>query len=275
LIGKIKHPNIVRLYDSGRIRLAYQSKKPSAYELAVGEVSTAVVSSGADDAPTHAGERETSLPYIVMEYLEGETLAELLERETSIEASRAVDLLLPVISALSAAHSHDVVHRDLKPHNVFLATGPAGLNPMVLDFGVAKFVGDGVDELTKTASILGTPEYMAPEQARGLSRVSPAADQYSVAIVLYRALSGKTPYDAQSFIELIHEVAAGAGNPLANVAPFLPAGLVAIVDRAMATAPEDRFDSMTDFGRALLASASPNGRAAWTSTFEEWVDVIL
>jgi serine/threonine-protein kinase len=218
--------------------------------------------------------QETSLPYIVMEFLEGETLQGLIDREDKVPIDRAVDLVLPVISALSAAHAHEVVHRDLKPHNVFLANGPGGsVVPMVLDFGVAKFVGDGVDDLTKTASILGTPEYMAPEQARGISRVTHAADQYGVAVVLYRLLSGRAPYDAGSFIELIHEVAAGGGNPLGVVAPELPDALAAVVEKAMARLPEDRYGSMTEFGRALLPFASQAGQTAWAEAFEDWVEV--
>src|SRR5947209_10727305 len=124
---------------------------------------------------------EGDTPYLVMEFLEGETLDALLARRTVLPVADAVDLMLPVISAVSTAHEHGVIHRDLKPQNIFLSRGPWGeAIPKVLDFGVSKLVDDGeAVALTGTQAMLGTVTYMSPEQARGARGVDARSDQYA------------------------------------------------------------------------------------------------
>jgi serine/threonine-protein kinase len=130
---------------------------------------------------------EGGAPFLVMEYLDGEDLASLLVREGRLAVERATDLLLPVLAGVDAAHQAGIVHRDLKPENIFLLRAPGGeLHPKVLDFGIAKVLDPaGSLTLTRTASLLGTPYYMSPEQARGARDVDGRTDQYALGVILY------------------------------------------------------------------------------------------
>src|SRR5262249_31155987 len=140
--ARIRHPNVVDIYDVGE---------------------------------------QDDFTFLIMEYLEGEDLLHVLRRENRLEVARAIDLLLPVIAAISAAHDQGVIHRDLKPGNIFLARGSYGdLTPKVLDFGISKLINEQVtDGLTQTGAVMGTPFYMSPEQALGKGSVDERSDQYS------------------------------------------------------------------------------------------------
>jgi serine/threonine protein kinase len=218
---------------------------------------------------TDVGEQEGT-PYLVMEYLEGEPLSRMLKRERRQEIAPLVDLMLPIIDAVSVAHGKGVIHRDLKPDNVFLTLTRSGdYHPKVLDFGISKLLNDCSDPmLTGTQAVLGTPHYMAPEQALQGRDVDGRADQYSLGVMLYEGVTGQTPHhDTDSLARLVVAISTGQFDPPSSVRPDLPPEFEAIIMRAMARQPEDRFPSVAALGAALLPFASERGRAAWEPVF--------
>src|SRR5262249_31046260 len=141
-----------------------------------------------------------ALSYLVMEFLEGEDLANHLARVGPMSEQEISDILLPVCAGLAAAHDEGVIHRDLKPENIFLAhTRHGGLQPKVLDFGVSKVSGGAKSmALTGTAATFGTPFYMPPEQLRGARQADHKSDQYAMGVVLYECLTGRRPFEAEN-----------------------------------------------------------------------------
>src|SRR5688500_13560645 len=133
-------------------------------------------------------------PFIVMELLSGETLSAIIEREGRLTSVRAVQLLLPIADALSAAHAKGFVHRDVKPDNVFVVVGDEQLQPKLVDFGIVKLEQrDKNSKLTQVGTVLGSPDYMSPEQARGLENIDLRSDVWSFSVMLYEAIAGHTP----------------------------------------------------------------------------------
>ena len=160
---------------------------------------------------TDLGQTAHKVPFLVMELLSGQTLAALCKAERRLEPARAVHIARQILSALGAAHARGIVHRDLKPENVFLIQ--RGGDPdfvKLLDFGIAKLL-DEVDapELTRAGQVVGTPTYMAPEQARGEKTVDGRADLYGVGAILYRMVTGQRPYTAPNFNALLFAIAQG------------------------------------------------------------------
>jgi len=198
------------------------------------------------------GHSEQGDAFIVMELLHGNSLAHLLSTESRLPAVRAVQLLLPVADALSAAHSKGIIHRDLKPDNIFLASYEDQIQPKLVDFGIVKLTGQETFDkhLTQAGSVLGSPEYMSPEQARGREDLDHRTDIWSFAVVLYEVLSGTTPFSGASYNALLRSVVEDEPTPLSN---YLAADetLWAIVRRGLEKRPEARFSSMNEFGRAL------------------------
>ncbi len=133
-------------------------------------------------------------PYLVMELLDGEDLAHRLEREAPLSVEQTVRLILPIASAIAAAHDAGIVHRDLKPSNVVLARRWAGIEPVVVDFGISKALGVTHDATTSSRLVAGTPQYMAPEQLRAPNELTPAVDQYALGALMYHCLTGGTPF---------------------------------------------------------------------------------
>lgn len=193
--------------------------------------------------------------YLVMELLEGESLATRLERGT-LPPRETLDVALSVTSALARAHQFDVVHRDIKPGNIFLCRTPHGLRVKVLDFGIARVLGAA--RLTETGAVLGTPEYMSPEQSIG-GEVGPASDLYSLGVVLFEALTGRLPFLA-SGARLLVAHAFEKPPRLGEVAPQVAPDLAAIVDRLLEKVPSARFPDAHALRDALLtvrASMTP------------------
>jgi serine/threonine protein kinase len=185
---------------------------------------------------------------LVMEHLVGETLADRLKRTGPIEPDEAFPLLLPALRGVAAAHAHQVVHRDLKPHNIFLCTGADGdyVTTKVLDFGISKILGPASEgqDLTVSGKAMGTPAYMAPELVSGDRVASRRTDVYGFGAVLYETLSGHRPFEGLSGIPLFEQIAKTPPTPLTTFRPGLAPEVVEVVERAMAKDPGQRYRSV-------------------------------
>jgi serine/threonine protein kinase len=204
------------------------------------------------------GTTEEGIPFLVMELLRGETLRALLDKQGRLPAAVACDFALQILAGLSAAHALGIVHRDLKPDNVYLVPGPAG-QPLLklLDFGVAKLEAPPTGRgLTKTGTILGTPEYMAPEQATEAAHVDARADVYSLGAMLYEMLSGEPIFRAPSIEAALLASQFGPRVPLEELTFDLPSGLATVIARSLALEPAARFQSAQAFAAALAPFAS-------------------
>ncbi len=216
---------------------------------------------------TDVGEDE-GVAYLVMEYLEGETLNELVNKSPKgrLSLPRTLDILLPVAAALDEAHRNGVVHRDLKPENVFIAKSAGGRAiPKILDFGVSKLANAGIPTTTAVSSILGTPHYMSPEQARGDREVDGRADQYSFALMIFECITGTLPFRSDNVVALIHEVTRGVGTPPSTFVPDLPMELDIVLLKALGSDPEYRYASLAELGEKLLPFASVRAKETFSS----------
>ena len=212
------------------------------------------------------------LPYLVCEYLDGTDLSTLLERRGKLDVLLAVNVVRQVCRALAAAHEKGIVHRDMKPENVFLVGDPDLPVVKVIDFGISKVDGLGGASLTKTGRVMGTPAYMPPEQARG-GRVDHRADIYGVGAILYHALTGQMPFDYDDVGEALSAVLTRDPPRPRSIAPQVPPALELVIERAMAKQPEHRYANMDEldaelepFGAEARATSmlppEPNGAAA-------------
>jgi len=211
---------------------------------------------------------EDGIPFLVMEFFEGQTLGELLASRGALDAEESLALLLPVVSAIATGHERGVINRDLKPDNIFLAKGPWGDRiPKVLDFGVSKLTTDESKPITRTMSVLGTAAYMSPEQARGAKLVGFPSDQYSLGLILYEMLTGKRAFPGENRLEILYNVTHGAIRPARLVNPAISAEVEAVLTRMLRIAPTDRFSSLQECGRALLPLADAKTRMAMANAF--------
>jgi serine/threonine-protein kinase len=204
-----------------------------------------------------------------MEFLHGEDLAQRLERLGPIGAEELADIMLPVCSAVAAAHAAGITHRDLKPQNIFLASGTRRVHPKVLDFGISKG-NDAVTQagtLTGTGAMIGTPYYLAPEQIMDSKSAGSASDQYALGIILYECLTGRRPYDGENLFVVFQGIVGGTPRRPRELRPEIPAEMEEVVLRAMKSDPKLRFATIEDFGRALLPFASGRARVIWDEAF--------
>jgi eukaryotic-like serine/threonine-protein kinase len=191
-------------------------------------------------------------PYIVMELVQGETLSVAIAREGHISAIRAVQMLLPVADGLRLAHDRTIVHRDIKPDNIFLAMDPLRrLQPKLLDFGIAKVGPANLDgRLTQIGVVLGSPEYMSPEQAVGADDVDERTDVWSLAVVLYEMVTGTVPHRKANYNALMQAIIHDDAQPITEHAEG-DASLWQVVSRGLSRDRDLRWSSMAEFGEAL------------------------
>ena len=191
--------------------------------------------------------------YIVMELLEGEPLSNVLDRERRLPVATACEYTLQILEALEAAHALHVIHRDLKPENVFVTFAAGRPVLKLIDFGIAKARRTDPQQrnLTVAGVVMGTAEYMAPEQARSADKVDPRSDLYAVGVMLYEMLSGVRPVQGDDARVIALKVERGEIAPLVQSAPDVPRELAGLVHRAMAARPELRFASATEMRLAL------------------------
>lgn len=191
--------------------------------------------------------------FIAMELLEGEDLAARLARGARLPTHRAIRIARELCAGLAAAHAQGIVHRDLKPGNVFLAKDAQGNEiAKILDFGISKVrVESPADELTRTGTMLGTPQYMAPEQFRGSKSVDARADLHALGSVLYEMLSGRMACEARTLEQLIAQKLDAPPRPLHEIAPDVPRAVTQIVDKALALEPDARWQSAAEMDAAL------------------------
>jgi serine/threonine protein kinase len=213
--GRINHPNVVDVYD--------------------------------------VGQHDDSF-FLVMELLRGEPLTSALSRR-DLTVREVLDLLLRAMRGVAAAHRQGVVHRDLKPDNIFLAYEDDGVGrePKVLDFGISKVSNEGQinPRLTRTGAVVGTPYYMSPEQIRGSDSLDRRADVYAFGVILYEALTGQVPFIADTYGALVLEIATGTPKTPDDLVPGLPVELSRVVMRAMARNAPDRFSDLESLIHAL------------------------
>ncbi|UQA63649.1 serine/threonine protein kinase [Polyangium aurulentum] len=221
--GSIGHPNICEIHDLGRL----------------------------DDGT----------PYLVMERLVGETLDERIKREGALPERDIADVMSQVLSALAAAHAKGIIHRDLKPENIFLVRR-AGSAPLakLLDFGISKAIDadEHAADLTMPGIVMGTPYYMAPEQARGDRGLDHRVDLWAAGVILYESLSGRRPFVARNYNALLVQILTSKHRPLSEVRPGITPALERVVDKALSKMREDRFQAAGEFHDAIRRALEPD-----------------
>ncbi len=206
-------------------------------------------------------------PFLVMELVDGESLAERLAREGTLPLVVAVGLILPVLSAVAELHGAGIIHRDLKPGNVLLGRGRNGeACPKVADFGVSR-ADDDSPGLTASGVVVGTYAYMPPEQARASKTATEHADQYAIGAILYECVTGRAPFQGESPYDLTHAILHERLAPPSERNAYLPSALDAVILRALSREPEARFGCVEDFAAALLPFAEPDVAARWADEF--------
>jgi serine/threonine protein kinase len=231
IAAAIKHPNVVNIFDVG-----FQG----------------------------------STPYLVMELLEGQDLEALMYAQGSMPESTLVDIIVPIVAGLAAVHDAGVIHRDLKPGNIFLARGRnEEIEPKLLDFGISKAAESEQFKLTTARGLLmGTPLYMSPEAIQG-SEITALSDQYSLGVVLYECCTGFNPFAADTLAETVRRVTTGDFPPIAQQNGALSKRMARIIGRAMSLDPSHRFSSLREMGRELLFLAGQRTRITWSLSFGE------
>ncbi|HEX6272495.1 MAG TPA: serine/threonine-protein kinase [Polyangiaceae bacterium] len=202
--------------------------------------------------------------YLVMEFLDGEGLGNRIKARGRLTAQELSPIAFQLMEGLAAAHGAGIIHRDLKPDNVFLLRTRGGKADFVklLDFGISKFSalsGDSGFSMTRTGAVMGTPYDMAPEQAKGSRELDHRVDIYATGVILYEALTGQVPFNADTFNELLFKIVLEEPKPLEQVDPSIDRGFAAIVSKAMARDPAHRFQNATDMQNAVSMWANGNG----------------
>ncbi|CAN93810.1 Protein kinase [Sorangium cellulosum So ce56] len=263
-VYEVRHKSLGRLFalkvlrrdiaqDAELVARFIQEAKAAA---AIGHPNIVAVSDfGAIEVETGQAE----LPFFVMEFLSGTSLASLLRTEKTLPADRVGQIMLQCAAALGAAHSAGVIHRDLKPDNVYLVRNGDQEFVKLLDFGVAKVTGG--KRLTRIGMVFGTPHYMSPEQAEG-KRIDARADIYALGVLMYECFAGRVPFEADTYMGVLTKHMYMSPEPLEQVMPDATAlgAFGPIVMRCLAKNPEERFSSMADLVEAIELALDPPGR---------------
>ena len=218
---------------------------------------------------TDVGEVD-DVAYLVMEYLEGESLSSRIAREAPLSPDVIADTLLPVAVALHEAHAMGIIHRDLKPDNIYLTRSVQGnIHPKILDFGISKVLGDESPKLTYASNVmLGTPNYLSPEQLESPHSITPRSDQYSLGVVIYEAATGNNPFAGHgSLMSILRAIEKGDYPLPRDVYGQIDERLEQVALRAMAVSPSARYASMAALAAELLPLASPTTQNTWTRYF--------
>lgn len=212
---------------------------------------------------TDHGVTDDNVPFLVMEYLEGEALTELFNRSGHIEPHVAVEIMLQVLEALGVVHESGIVHRDLKPDNIFLTRTARGkLRPKLIDFGIAK-LSDATGTKTAFGRVMGTVYYMSPEQAEGaVDQIDHRTDLWSIGVILYEALTGKLPFTGDTLREVMGGILFKHPPTPTTLAPGVPPALSAVIEKSMAKEKDARFTDAFTFAAALEAALGVQAPAA-------------
>jgi len=196
------------------------------------------------------GELEDGRPYMVMEYLEGQDLGSLIEKKGPLSVSNAAAVVLQACEALAEAHRLGIIHRDIKPPNMFLIRTPNGkVRLKLLDFGISKRIGAETKALTATGAMMGSPLYMSPEQLTDPRAVGPQTDIWAMGVVLYELVTGKVPFDGEMIFQVIQEILNKKPDLPSKHKPSLPVELDKIVEKALRKDPAQRYASIEEFSR--------------------------
>ncbi len=210
------------------------------------------------------GEEPDRTVFIVLELLEGESFGRMLTREKTLTFEEAAEVIVPVMRAVTYAHARNVVHRDIKPDNIFLHNDAEGNRiPKILDFGIAKALDEERDQrVTQTGFVMGTPAYMSPEQGEGIpSRIGAPADVWSMGVVWYEALTGALPFEGPTPTAVLLAVNAGKFTRLVRRLPTLPVSIANAIDKAIVRDVSRRYPDMGAFLDAILKAAADAGEA--------------
>jgi serine/threonine protein kinase len=204
------------------------------------------------------GALESGAPYMVMEYLDGQDLAQTLAGRGSLPVSETITYVLQACEAVAEAHSLGTVHRDLKPANLFLARRPNG-RPVVkvLDFGISKVASTGDAALTNASAMMGSPSYMSPEQMVAAGSVDVRADVWALGVVLYELLTGRLPFVAETMPELVGMILQSAHTPITALRPDVPPGLQATIDRCLQKDRNLRHRNVAELAAGLVPFGPP------------------
>jgi serine/threonine-protein kinase len=239
--ARIAHPGIVTVYDCGRYASSEGPQGSSA------GISARINAESADSAET---DEDEELAYIAMERLSGESLTRRLNRVGRMRPEDAAEVVRQVAAALDAAHHADVLHRDLKPDNIYLVPDPAapsGERVKVLDFGLAKL---GASRLTLLGTVFGTPLYMSPEQCRSATDIDARSDIYALGCILFELLTGRAPFEGPIYAVTERHMRERAPS-VASVAPEIPPALVVLVAAMLEKDPADRPQTMAEVVRTI------------------------
>ena len=202
--------------------------------------------------------------YMVMEFMDGDSLSTRIQNKGRITPVDLYPIAHQLLAALHAAHSAGIIHRDLKPDNVYLLKARSGVADFVklLDFGISKFnqlSGDSGFSMTRTGAVMGTPYYMAPEQAKGAKDMDHRVDLYATGVILYESVTGQVPFNADTFNELLFKIVLEEPRPIEQLVPEIDSNFAAIINKAMARDPATRFQSAREFQIALEQWANGAG----------------
>ncbi len=224
------------------------------------------------------GKDEDGEVFMVMELLRGESLDSLLDKRGHLPPGRTIAIILQVLSALHAAHSKGIIHRDLKADNVFLAVDSRMREDVkLLDFGIAKVVSGDSDKdlgLTKTGTVLGTPHYLSPEQARGGKDIDHRIDIWTVGVLMYEMLTGRLPFEGENYNEIMSKVLLDDPTPISELMPGTPESLVKIVEKTLSKSRDDRFATVVEMIETLLPLHDQASTELSTSVFKSLKDSV-